>query len=147
MKNLIKKILKEEFDWADEIQTNPAEEFLYDKFMECKLEPVKNKNYIGYTRYVDKTGKILFVDNIDTGEETTILYFDYDKIYKKLEKMGLNLVEMKKLCIDMLYETHKRKVLTATGMAKDVYEELYETHKRKVLTTKKNYLYHKDSAV
>ena len=31
MKNLIKKILKEEFDWINDIkQFTPAEEFLYD---------------------------------------------------------------------------------------------------------------------
>ena len=114
MKNLIKKILKEEFDWADEIEIDPAKEFLYNKFMECKLEPIENKNHIGYTRYVDKNGKILFLDNIETGKEDTILYFDYNEIYKKLKEMGLNYKEMKVLVKDMLYETHKRKVLTAT---------------------------------
>ena len=112
MKKLIKKILKEEFDWADEIQTNPAEEFLYEKFMECKLEPIGNKNWLGWTRYIDKNGKILFIDNIETGEKNTILYFDYDEIYKKLEEMGLNYKEMEVLVKDMLYETHKRNVLT-----------------------------------
>lgn len=115
MKNLIRKILKEELDWfeSEDFESSPAEKLLYDKFMECKLEPVKNKNWLGYTRYVDKTGKILFLDNIETGKKDTVLYFDYVKIYQKLLKMGLNYEEMKKLCIDMLYETHKRKVLTA----------------------------------
>ena len=131
------KNLKEEFDWADEIEIDPAKEFLYDKFMECKLEPVKNRNYIGYTRYVDKNGKILFIDNIETGEETTFLYFDYEEIYRKLEEMGLNYEEMKKLCIDMLYETHKRKVLTAFHNNTKPVVWLYETHKRKVLTAYK----------
>lgn len=64
-----------------------------------------------------KTGGIaelpIFLDNIKTGNKDTILYFDYDEIYQKLEKMGLNYEEIQKLCIDMLYETHKRKVLTA----------------------------------
>jgi hypothetical protein len=68
---------------------------------------------LDWTRYVDKNGKILFVDNIETGSKNTVLYFDYDEIYKKLEEMGLDYGEMKKLCVDMLYETHKRKVLTA----------------------------------
>ncbi len=63
--------------------------------------------------FIDKTGKILFIDNIETGQRNTILYFDYDEIYQKLEKMGLNYEEMKKLCIGILYGTHKRKVLTA----------------------------------
>ena len=111
VKKLIKKILKEEFDWADEIEVDPAKEFIYNKFMECKL--IGSEKRPGYTKYIDKTGKILFIDNIETGEKNTILYFDYDEIYQKLEKMGLNYKEMKKLCIDMLYETHKRKVLTA----------------------------------
>ena len=101
----------DEFDWI-EPESNLAQQFLYDKFMECKLEPVKNKEWLGWTRYVDKNGKILFLDNIETGNKDTILYFDYFEIYQKLEKMGLNYEEMKKLCIDMLYETHKRKVLT-----------------------------------
>ena len=113
MKNLIRKILKEsedEFDWVSP-ESNPAEEFLYQKFMECEL--IESEKSPGWTRYIDKNGKILFVDNIETGQENTILYFDYGKIYKKLEKMGLNYEEIKKLCIVMLYETHKRKVLTA----------------------------------
>ena len=115
MKNLIRKILKEELDWfeSENFDISPAQQFLYGKFMECKLEPVKNKNWFGWTKYVDKTGKILFLDNIETGKENTILYFDYDEIYQKLEEMGLNDEEIQKLCIDMLYETHKRKVLTA----------------------------------
>ena len=112
MKKLIKKILKEEFDWADEIEVDPAKEFLYNKFMECKLEPVKNKNWLGLTKYVDKKGKILFVDNIDRGYEDTVLFLDYYQIFKKLQEMGLNYEEIKKLCIYMLYETHKRKVMT-----------------------------------
>jgi hypothetical protein len=117
MKNLIRKILKEEFDsenfdWVSS-EIDPIREFLYDKFMECELEPVKNKEWLGWTRYVDKNGKILFLDNIETDQENTVLYFDYDEIYQKLEKMGLNYEEIQKLCIDLLYETHKRKVLTA----------------------------------
>ena len=99
--------------------------------MECKLEPVKNKEWLGWTRYVDKNGKILFLDNIETGDIDTILYFDYDEIY---QKMGLNYEEIKKLCIDMLYETHKRKVLTAISSTPLCCLGLYETHKRKVLT-------------
>ena len=132
----IKEILREELDWfeSENFDISPAQQFLYDKFMECKLEPVKNKNWFGWTRYVDKNGEILFLDNIETGKENTILYFDYIKIYQKLLKMGLNYEEMKKLCIDMLYETHKRKVLTAYFYHNRFNRPLYETHKRKVLT-------------
>ena len=115
MRNLIRKILKEEFDsenfdWVSP-EINPGREFLYQKFMECELIGLKKS--LGWAEYIDKTGKILFLDNIETGEKNTVLYFDYNEIYKKLEEMGLNYGEMKKLCIDMLYETHKRKVLTA----------------------------------
>jgi hypothetical protein len=111
----LKKIIREsidDFDWIRP-EVNPAEEFIYQKFMECKLEPVGNKNWFNWTRYVDKKGKILFLDNIEIGEENTILYFDHHEIYQKLKEMGLNYEEIKKLCIDMLYETHKRKVSTA----------------------------------
>ena len=114
MKNLIRKILNEEFnEFGFDTEIDPAIEFLYNKFMECKLEKVGSKNWVGWTKYVDKSGKILFLDNINTGDKNTVLSFD-NEIYKKLEKMGLNYEEMKKLCISMLYETHKRKVLTAT---------------------------------
>ena len=122
MRNLIRKILKEEFDsenfdWVSP-EINPGREFLYQKFMECEL--IGSKKQPGYTKYIDKTGKILFVDNIETGEKNTVLYFNYDEIYQELKKMGLNYEEMKKLCIDMLYETHKRKVLTA------IWEQRYD---------------------
>jgi hypothetical protein len=61
MKDLIKKILKEEFDnfeWVREIpQLNPAEEFLYDLMSNLKMvESKKLKNYI---LYKDKNGEIL----------------------------------------------------------------------------------------
>jgi hypothetical protein len=100
--------------------------------MECELIGLKKSP--GWTEYIDKTGKILFADNIETGKKNTLLYFDYDEIYQKLEEMGLNYEEMKKLCIDMLYETHKRKVLTAGAATGVGGIKLYETHKRKVLT-------------
>ena len=109
----LKRIIREsieEFDWVNP-ESNPAEEFLYQKFMECEL--IGSEKLPGWTKYIDKTGKILFVDNIETGEKNTILYFNYDEIYQKLLEMGLNYEEMKKLCVDMLYDTHKRKVLTA----------------------------------
>ena len=128
----LKRIIREsidEFDWVKK-ESNPVEEFIYNKFMECEL--IGSKKQPGYTKYIDKTGKILFVDNIETGEKNTVLYFDYNEIYQKLEKMGLNYGEMKKLCIDMLYETHKRKVLTAKHQIEDINNPLYETHKRKV---------------
>ena len=106
----LKRIIREsidEFDWVKK-ESNPAEEFIYNKFMECKL--IRSKKMPGWTLYVDKKGKTLFLEN-----SRGILYFDYDEIYQKLKEMGLNYEEIKKLCIDMLYETHKRKVLIAWG--------------------------------
>ena len=112
MKNIIRKILKEEFEWfeSEDFEPSPAQQFLYEKFMECEL--IGSEKKPGFTKYIDKTGKILFIDNIET-KKYTILYFDYYKIYWELLKMGLNYGEIKVLVKDMLDQTHKRKVLTA----------------------------------
>ena len=118
MKNLIKKILKEEFDdtfhWVNEIpQLSPAEEFLYDLMSSLKMvESKKLKNYI---LYKDENGKILMADNIDRDTETPVLYVDYDEIWGKLRDYGLDSEEIRTLCIRMLEVTHKRKVLTSIG--------------------------------
>ena len=100
------------FDWVNEIGFSKPEQFLFNKFMECRLEKMGSKNWVGHTKYIGKDGKILFVDNINTGTQSPILYFDDDEIYLKLKEMGLTYEEMQRLCIDMLYETHKRKVFT-----------------------------------
>lgn len=74
------------------------------------MKPIKNKNWEGWTVYVDKKGKILFTDNINSGEKDAILFYDLDEILVKLKDMGLNDEQVQKLCIDTLYETHNRKV-------------------------------------
>lgn len=97
----------EELDWVN-IESNPAEEFLYQKFTECKLEKAES-NWVGWSRYVDTNGKSLFADNINSGDQNPVLWLDYE-IYKKLSEMGLDFEYMTKLCIDLLYQTYNRKV-------------------------------------
>lgn len=113
MKDLIRKILKEseeDFElYFDD--SSISEQFLYNKLMECEL--IESKRGPGWTKYVDRNGEILFLDNIDSGTVEPILYFDYNEIYLKLEELGLDYNEMKKLCVNMLYDTYKRKVLWA----------------------------------
>jgi len=135
MKNIILKILKEEFDWfeSEDFESSPAEEFLYDKFMECELEPIGHSFWLGWTRYVDKNGKILFLDNINSGSKNKFLWFNHDEITKRLEEMGLSRKEMEKLLKDMLYETHKRTVVLLDDTERFFSEYLYETHKIKNL--------------
>ena len=108
MKNLIDKILDTsnfDFDWV-EYNVSPAVEFLYNKFMESKL--IEGSD--GWTRYIDPDGKILFVDNIESGKKDKVLYFSDQYIYKKLEEIGLDYKKMKALVKDMLWEIYKRKV-------------------------------------
>jgi hypothetical protein len=118
VKDLIKKILKEEFDdafhWVNEIpQPSPAEKFLYD--LMSGLTIVESKIWENWMVYKDENGKILMADDIDRDTETLVLWVDYHQIWKKLEGYGLNSEEIRALCIRMLELTHKRKVLTAIG--------------------------------
>ena len=137
MKDLIKKILKEEFndvDWWGEIpQLTPAEEFLYDLMSSLKM--VESKKRENWMVYKDKNGKILMADDINTGTKRPELLVDHDEIWGKLENYGLEYDEIKDLCIRMLEVTHKRKVLTSTTFGYNAASVLEATHKRKVLTT------------
>jgi hypothetical protein len=120
MKNLIRKILKEEFDdfgWAEELvgntkQFSPAEEFLYE--IMSNLKAVPSKNYPGLMLYKDKSGLTLMADSVDSDEKNPYLWVDYRQIWLKLrQEFGLNGQEISNLCVRMLEMTHKRKVLTA----------------------------------
>jgi len=125
VKNLIKKILKEEFDgtfdWVNEIpQLSPAEEFLYD--LMSGLTIVESEKWKNWMVYKDKNGKNLMADDINTGTKNPELLVDYAQIWGKLRDYGLNLEETRALCIRMLEATHKRKVLTAE------WELVYKFH-------------------
>jgi hypothetical protein len=120
MKNLIRKILREEFDdfgWAEELigntkQFSPAEEFLYE--IMSNLKAVPSKNYPGLMLYKDKSGLTLMADSVDSDEKNPYLWVDYRQIWLKLrQEFGLNGQEISNLCVRMLEMTHKRKVLTA----------------------------------
>ena len=50
MKNLIRKILKEEFDWIDDVrQFTPVEKFLYDSMSNLKIS--KSKKWGNWVLY------------------------------------------------------------------------------------------------
>ena len=150
LKNLIKKKgLKEseefnpdDFGWVDEIpELSPCEQFIFDKLLECEL--VLSKKRPGWTKYVNKNGEILFLENINTGTDKPILYADYYKIWLKCEEMGVSYEEFLKICKHMLYETHERKVSTANLLSRYFNNMLYETRKRKVSTAKFDTLFNR----
>ena len=114
MKNLIRKILKENFDWVgDEIkQFTPAEQFLYDLMSELKM--VESNQSPGWMLYKDKMGENLMADSINTGVENPVLFVKYDRIWLKLnDNYGLGYNEAMTLCVRVLEMTHKRKVSKA----------------------------------
>jgi hypothetical protein len=117
VKNLIKKILKEEFndvDWWGEIRRiTPAEEFLYD--LMSGLTIVESKKWKNWMVYKDENGDTLMADDINRGTKKPELLVDYTQIWDKLENYGLNSEEIRALCVRMLEVTHKRKVLTTFG--------------------------------
>jgi hypothetical protein len=116
VKNLIKKILKEEFDWIEDVrqlQFTPAEEFLYD--LMSSLTIVESKKWKNWMVYKDENGDTLMADNINRGTKKPELLVDYTQIWDKLEGYGLNSEEIRALCVRMLGVTHKRKVLTTFG--------------------------------
>jgi phage regulator Rha-like protein len=134
MKNLIKKILKEEFDWIEDVrQFTPVEEFLYD--LMSSLTIVESKKQINWVVYKNENGEILMADNINTGTKNPVLLVAYIKIWEKLQDYGLETEDIKALCVRMLEVTHKRKVLTAILQAMRSLLQLEVTHKQKVLTT------------
>jgi len=121
MKNLIKKILKENFDpenfdWIKNVrQFTPAEQFLYDLMSNLKM--VESEKLRDWVFYKDENGRILMADNINAGTKNPGLYVDYRKIWVKLRGYGLKAKEVEDLCVRMLEMTHKRKASTASYSA------------------------------
>jgi len=117
MKNLIKKILKEEFDpenfeWVQQNvkQFTPAEEFLYDLMSSLKMvesESEKSKNWMVYK---NENGENLMADDINTGTKNPSLYVDYDRIWVKLRGYGLKTEDIKALCLRMLEMTQTKGI-------------------------------------
>ena len=128
LKNLMKskkglKENEEEFDWVNDVpELSPCEGFIMEKLMDCEL--VESEKQPGWTKYIDKNGDFLFLDNIDTGDQKPVLYADYDKIWLKCKEMGVEYPEFQKICVRMLYETHKRKVSTAVKVTLNEYIEV-----------------------
>ena len=114
MRKLIKKILKEsedDFGWAKETLANqdPAKKFIYKLMSGLEM----SEGYPdGWTLYKDKKGKILMIDNINTGENEPYLYVDYSKIWKKLSDMGLKNDKIRLICKEALEDLFGRKVFT-----------------------------------
>ena len=120
MRNLIKKILKEEqdfdsFDWVEipEFEENPARDFLYNLMQGLKISESKNRP--GWMIYRDKKGEILMADDANIDQKNPALYVNYYKIWEKLTKMGLDNEEIRQLLISTLEMAFNRKVVTARG--------------------------------
>ena len=116
MRNLIKKILKEDldfnsFDWVDmpeiEARATPIKEFLYN--LMNNLEMSESKSRPGWVVYKNKKGQILMADNINVGGDT-VLWVDKDKIWKRLENRGLTFKEIEEILINVLDVNFSRKV-------------------------------------
>ena len=117
MKNLIRKILKENFDWVgDEIkQFTPPEQFLYDLMSNLIMTKSKNlPEFKNWVVYKNKKGQTLMADNINIGNEKPTLFVDYEQFWVKLkDDYNLSYKEAMALCVRMLEMVHKRKVLAA----------------------------------
>jgi hypothetical protein len=123
MKNLIKKILREEFDdfdWVGEIKEfSPAEEFLYE--IMSNLTMIPSENYPGWMLYKDEIGRILMADDIDLNDGAPSLLISYHGIFKILRnKFKLEYGEMVKSSKKIFNLVHKRQV--------DAVGALYNLH-------------------
>ena len=65
--------------------------------------------------YKNKKGKILMIDDINTGTKTPYLYVDYYRIWDKLLDMEVEPNKISLICKEALEDLFKRKVVT-TGV-------------------------------
>lgn len=108
MKNLIKKILRES-EWFEDIKEfSILEDFIYSKLLECRILPAENRE--GWVKYVDKNGKILFADDIDTGVEKPTLWIEYEDIREMWVDSNTKVSDIEEACKKMVWEMFGRRV-------------------------------------
>ena len=113
MKNLIRKILKES-EWFEELDLRPIE-YIHNQLREARIQKAGSRHWPqsrwnGWTRYVDKKGKLLFLENseeseVKLGAKRKMLYFSRS-INDSLENMNLNYESIKKICLDAFREIY-----------------------------------------
>ena len=126
MKNLIKKILKEEindFDWVSDIQPmKPEMEFLKDNFDNLQKVIKGNKTF-----YVDSDRKPIFMYRQD--EENGRVWVNFHRIWSVLrEEFGLNYTEIQELIKRWLGETYNLGGLTPPVPQFTSFSKLEETY-------------------
>jgi hypothetical protein len=114
MKNLIKKILKEEFedfDWIKDQNPQPWEEFM---FQFTNLKPkLENSRYYGKLMvYIDKNGERVFFHK--QNPKNGFVWFNYDKIWSVFgARFGFNYSEIQELLERWLGEHYNLRGVTA----------------------------------
>ena len=113
MKNLIKKIIKEEiddFDWIRDTQPNGGLSWLVSNFGDLTKVVKDGKIY-----YVDSERKPLFY--YYPGLENEPVYINYQRIWSVLiHDFGLKYSEIQELIKEWLEETYNLRGLTPTVM-------------------------------
>lgn len=109
MKHLIRKILKES-EWFEELDLRSVE-FLHNQLRESRVQKGGSRywpqrQWIGWTRYVDKNGNLLFLENSGDLEATRKMLYFSRRIDEALDKMGLNYDSIRKICLDTFREVY-----------------------------------------
>jgi hypothetical protein len=113
MKNLIKKILKEEFedfDWIKDQNPEPWEEFIF-RYIDLtpKLENTKHGIWMVYR---DENGEWVFLHK--QNPKNRVVWFNYSKIWSVFEnKFGFNYKETEEFLESWLGEHYNLRRVTA----------------------------------